>query len=110
MGMPASVGMQRDLLGISVLTAFGGVPLTLIMIFLEHTRVVSGGGHRGFGSARLPVDRGMPLGDGVKDDLSRERRHLSKLRVTNHFSLNPLPLRLQVVSYLLQVSDQPIDF
>jgi hypothetical protein len=52
----------------------------------------------------------MPLGDGVKDDLSRERSHLSELRVTNHLSLNPLTLGLQVVSYLLQVSGQPIDF
>ena len=103
--------MRRGLLGISVLTDFGGVPLTLMMIFLEHTHVVFGRSHRGFGSAWfLPVDRGMPLGDGVKDDLSRERSHLSELRVTNHLSLNPLPLGLQVVSYLLQVSGQPIDF
>ena len=52
----------------------------------------------------------MPLGDGVKDDLGRERSHLSKLRVTNHLSLNLLPLRLQVVFCLLQLSDQAIDF
>ena len=51
----------------------------------------------------------MPLGDGVKDDLSRERSHLSELRVTDYLSLNLLPFRLQLAFYLLQRSDQPID-
>ena len=94
-----------------VLIEFGSVPLIVVMTFLERTHVVLGRGHHDFGSAWfLPVNRGMPLGDGVKDDLSRERSHLSELRVTNHLSLNPLPLGLQVASYLLQVSGQPIDF
>src|SRR5207253_2674471 len=58
----------------------------------------------------LWVARGMPLGDSLKDDLSRERGHLRELRVTNHLSFNLLPLRLQLAFYLLQLSDQPIDF
>jgi len=93
------------------LAQFGGVPLTVVMTFPERTHVVLSRSRRDFGSAWfLLVARGMPLGDGVNDDLGRERSHLSKLHVTNHLSLNPLPLRLQVVFCLLQLSDQPIDF
>src|SRR5262245_45628248 len=97
--------------GISVLTEFGAVPLIVMAILLERAHVVLGRSHRDFGNAWfLWVARGMPLGDGIKDDLSRERSHLSELRVTNHFSFNPLPLRLQLAFYLLQLTDQPIDF
>jgi len=79
------------------------------MTFPERSDVVLGRSRSDFGSAWfLLLARGMPLGDGVKDDLGRERSHLSKLRVMNHLSLNPLPLRLQVVLCLLQLSDQPI--
>src|SRR5438128_9009436 len=76
-----------------------------MMTLLERTDLVLGRGRRDFGSVCfLLVGRRMPLGDGVKDDLGRERRHLSKLRITNHLSLNSLPLRLQMVFYLLQLS------
>jgi len=50
------------------------------------------------------------LGDGVRDHFGRERSHLSKVRITNYLSLNSLPLRLQVVFCLLQLSYQPVDF
>jgi hypothetical protein len=79
------------------------------MTFLERTHAVLRRGHHEFGSAWfLWVACGMPLGDGVEDDLSRERSHLSELRVTDYLSLNLLPLRLQLAFYLLQRSDQPI--
>src|SRR5215469_16307438 len=51
-----------------------------------------------------------PLGDGVRDHFGRERSHLSEVRITNYLSLNSLPLRLQVVFCLLQLSDQSVDF
>jgi hypothetical protein len=51
----------RPLSGISFLTKFGGVPLTAVNVVLGRSR-------RNFGSVLL-VARGMPLGDGVKDDL-----------------------------------------
>ena len=60
----------RPLSGISFLTEFGGVPLTAVV----------GRSRRDFGSVLL-VSRGMPLRDGVKDDLGRERSHLSKVRI-----------------------------
>src|SRR6185437_11391890 len=88
--------------GISFLTEFGGVPLAAV-------NVVLGRSCRDFGSVLL-VARGMPLGDGVKDDLGCERSHLSKIRITNHLALNSLPLRLQVAFRLLQLCDQPVDF
>jgi hypothetical protein len=102
--------MLRPLSAISRLTDFGGVPLAVVMTFLERAHVVRRS-RRDFGSAcSLLIARGMPLGDGVKDDLGRERSHLSKLRITNHLLLNSLPLRLQMGFYFLQLSDQPIDF
>jgi hypothetical protein len=94
-----------------VLIEFGTVPLIVVMTFLERTYVVLGRGHHDFGSpCFLWVACGMPLGDGVKDDLSRERSPLSELRVTNHLPLNLLPLPLQLAFCLLQLSDQLIDF
>jgi hypothetical protein len=51
-----------------------------------------------------------PLGDGVRNHLGRERSHLSKVRITNYLSLNSLPLRLQIVFCLLQLSYQPVNF
>src|SRR5262249_5225815 len=76
--------------------------------FPELTDVVLGRSRRDFGSVLL-VARGMPLRDGVKDDLGRERSHLSKVRITNHLAFNSLPLRLQVVFCLLQLCDQPVE-
>src|SRR5262245_63742772 len=99
----------RPLSGISLRTGFGGVPLTTVMTFPELTDVVLGRSRRDFGSVLL-VARGMPLRDGVKDDLGRERSHLSKIRITNHLAFNSLPFRLQVVFCLLQLCDQPVDF
>ena len=61
----------RPLSGISLLTEFGGIPLTAVMTFPERTDVVLGRRRRDFGSVLL-VARGMPLGDGIKDDLGRE--------------------------------------
>src|SRR5262245_56031792 len=87
---------------LSFLTEFGGVPLTAVNVVLGRSR-------RDFGSVLL-VARTMPLGDGVKDDLGRERSHLSQVRITNHLALNSLPLRLQVAFRLLQLCHQPIDF
>src|SRR5215471_19321066 len=102
-GCQASVGMRGARLSdITVLTEFESVSLSVMMIFLERTHVVLGRSHGDFGSAWfLWVAHGMPLGDGVKDDLSRERSRLSKLRVANQLSLNPLPLRLQLAFYFL---------
>src|SRR5262244_1147929 len=98
----------RPLSGISLLTEFGGVRLTVVMTFPERTDVVLGRSRRDFGSVLL-VARRMPLGDGVRDDLGRERSHLSKVRITNHLAFNSLPLRLQVVFCLLQLCDQPVE-
>jgi hypothetical protein len=70
-----------------------------------------GRSHHDFGTAWfLWVARGMRLGDGVKDDLGRERSPLSELRVTNHLPLNLLPLPLQLAFCFLQLSDHLIDF
>ena len=66
----------RPLSGISLLTEFGGIPLTAVMTFPERTHVVLGRSRGDFGSVLL-LARGMPLRDGVRDDLGRERSHLS---------------------------------
>jgi hypothetical protein len=99
----------RPLSGISRLTEFGRIPVTVMITLPGHADGVLGRSRRDFGSVLL-VARGMPLGDGVKDDLGRERSHLSKVRITNRLALNSLPLRLQVAFRLLQVSYQPVDF
>src|SRR5215831_2145285 len=81
------------------------------MTFPECTDVVLGRSRRDFGSVCfLLVARGVPLGDSVKDNLGRGQSRLSKVRITNHLSLNSLPLRLQIAFCLLQLSDQPVDF
>src|SRR5262249_3055310 len=85
--------------GISLLTSLEMSRLW----FPQHINVVLGRSRRDFGCVLL-VARGMPLRDGVKDDLSRERSHLSKVRITNHLALNSLPLRLQIALRLLQLS------
>jgi hypothetical protein len=58
----------------------------------------------------LLAARGVPLGDSVKDDLGRDRSRLSKVCIPNHLSLNSLRLQVKVVSPLLQLSYQPLDF
>src|SRR5262249_9501218 len=101
----------RPLSGISLLTEFGAVPLTAVMTFPERTDAVLDRSRRDIQSVCfLLVARGMPLRDRVKDDLGRERSHLSKVRITNHLALNSLPLRLQVAFRLLQLCHQPVDF
>src|SRR5262245_3762748 len=92
----------RPLSGISLRTGFGGVPLTAVMTFPELTDVVLGRSRRDFGSVLL-VARGMPLRDGVKDDLGRERSHLSKVPITNHLAFNSL-LRRERLGCLREVS------
>jgi hypothetical protein len=42
----------------------------------------------------LLVVRRVPLGDGVNDDLGRDRSRLSEVRITNHLLLNALALGL----------------
>src|SRR5260370_4192986 len=75
------------------LAQFGGVPLTVVMTFPERTHVVLSRSRRDLGSAWfLLVARGMPLGEGVNDDLGPERGHLRKRQLTTHPSRNPTPL------------------
>src|SRR5262245_52756914 len=99
----------RPLSDISCLTEFGGVRRAVVMTFPERTDVALGRSRRDFGSVLL-VARRMPLGDGVRDDLGRGESHQSEVGVTNRLSLNSLPLRYQIVSGVLQLSYQPVDF
>src|SRR5215469_7706149 len=100
---------RRPLSGISLRTGFGGVPLTTVITFPERTDVVLGRSRRDFGSVLL-VARRMPLGDGVRDDLDRGGSHQSEVGITNRLSLNSLSLRYQIVSCVLQLSYEPVDF
>jgi hypothetical protein len=50
------------------------------------------------------------MGDGIQDYLCRGRSQLSKVRKTERFLLNSLPLRLQIVFCLSHLSHQPVDF
>src|SRR5262245_19829746 len=52
----------------------------------------------------------MPLWDVVRDDLDRGGSHQSEVGITNRLSLNSLSLRYQIVSCVLQLSYQPVDF
>ena len=101
--------MRCPLSEISRLIGFGGVRLTGVMTFPERTDVILGRSRHDFGSVLL-VARRMPLGDGVRDDLGRGGSHQSEVGVTNRFSFNSLPLRYQMVSCVLQLSYQPVDF
>ena len=56
------------------------------------------------------VTRRVPMGDGIQDYLCRGRSQLSKVRKTERFLLNSLPLRLQIVFCLSHLSHQPVDF
>src|SRR2546430_6710136 len=100
----------RPLGGISLLTEFGVVRLTVVMMtFPECTDVVLGRSRRDLGSVLL-VARRMPLGDGVRDDFGRGGSHQSEVGITNRLSLNSLSLRYQIVSCVLQLSYQPVNF
>jgi hypothetical protein len=56
------------------------------------------------------VARLAPSGDGIKDDFYRGRSHLNEVHVVSRLSLNSLPLGLQKIFYLLQLTHQLFDF
>src|SRR5262249_57711058 len=88
---------------------WGGVGVVGGGTFPEGPDVVLGRSRRDFGSVFL-VARRMPLGDGVRDDLGRGGSRQSEVGITNRLSLNSLSLRYQIVSCVLQLSYEPVDF